>query len=113
MSLSSRVELALSCLSGGSAPADAAADGRSVSIGDCPARPLSRADFLRRARSFRIATWFGHGAALSPFVLARRGWVNVSRDAVSCESCGGSVALGAGAATRRWASCGCRWSSAC
>ncbi len=67
--------------------------------GTLAARPLSRADFLRRARSFRLVHWFAKKGHLAPMALARRGWYNTGVDSISCEGCGARLAAAAAAAS--------------
>lgn len=79
---------------GASAPAAAAA----VAAVPAPApllsscRPLDRAAFLARVSTYSPLVWLHRpqtGAALSPLLLSRHGWVADSerRDGVRCESC--------------------------
>ncbi|XP_078168819.1 C3HC zinc finger-like protein [Carex rostrata] len=53
-----------------------------------PCRPWDRADLMRRLATFKAMTWFAKPKVISPVNCARRGWVNVELDTISCEACG-------------------------
>ncbi|KAG9450071.1 hypothetical protein H6P81_010036 [Aristolochia fimbriata] len=51
-------------------------------------RPWDRGDLMRRLSMFKSMTWFAKPKVVSPVNCARRGWVNVDIDTISCEACG-------------------------
>ncbi|XAR63877.1 hypothetical protein NMG60_11024016 [Bertholletia excelsa] len=51
-------------------------------------RPWDRGDLMRRLATFKSMTWFAKPQAVSAVNCARRGWVNVDMDTISCEACG-------------------------
>ncbi|XP_068643709.1 uncharacterized protein [Aristolochia californica] len=51
-------------------------------------RPWDRGDLMRRLSTFKSMTWFAKPKVVSPVNCARRGWVNVDMDTISCEACG-------------------------
>eukprot|EP01018_Ginkgo_biloba_P030274 Gb_03739 [translate_table: standard] len=51
-------------------------------------RPWDRGDLLRRLATFKSMTWFGKPKVVGPVNCARRGWVNVDVDMITCEACG-------------------------
>lgn len=51
-------------------------------------RPWDREDLLKRLATFKSMTWFAKPEVVSAINCARRGWVNVDMDIISCESCG-------------------------
>ncbi|KAL3829252.1 hypothetical protein ACJIZ3_018054 [Penstemon smallii] len=51
-------------------------------------RPWDRNDLFRRLSTFKSMTWFAKPKVVSPSECARRGWVNVDTDTISCGSCG-------------------------
>ncbi|KAM5587592.1 hypothetical protein ABKV19_006169 [Rosa sericea] len=51
-------------------------------------RPWERGDLLRRLATFKPSHWSGKPKVIGSLACARRGWVNVDVDKVSCESCG-------------------------
>ncbi|XP_077220931.1 C3HC zinc finger-like protein [Tasmannia lanceolata] len=51
-------------------------------------RPWDRVDLMRRLATFKSMTWFGKPKVVSPENCARRGWVNLEMDIISCEACG-------------------------
>ncbi|KAJ4768678.1 Nuclear-interacting partner of ALK [Rhynchospora pubera] len=53
-----------------------------------PCRPWERGDLIRRLATFKAMTWFAKPKVISPVNCARRGWVNVELDTISCEACG-------------------------
>ena len=87
-----------------SAPAAAAAAAAGPSPAGAPTgatyacRPGDCGDFFRRLASYKASTWFGKPAAAGAEPAARRGWRNVGRDLLGCETCGArlSFALPAG-----------------
>mmetsp|Transcript_116188 Transcript_116188/g.353388 ORF Transcript_116188/g.353388 Transcript_116188/m.353388 type:complete len:376 (+) Transcript_116188:77-1204(+) len=50
-------------------------------------RPADIGDHRRRLSSFRTHWWFNKPLGASPIECARRGWVNVGLDTVTCECC--------------------------
>ncbi|KAG2589901.1 hypothetical protein PVAP13_5NG300300 [Panicum virgatum] len=53
-----------------------------------PCRPWDRADLMRRLGSFKAMTWFAKPKVISPVNCARRGWINIEPDVITCEACG-------------------------
>ncbi|KAL3512305.1 hypothetical protein ACH5RR_025022 [Cinchona calisaya] len=53
-----------------------------------PCRPWDRDDLFRRLATFKSMTWFAKPQAVSAVNCARRGWINIDMDIISCESCG-------------------------
>ncbi|KAK3161229.1 hypothetical protein QOZ80_1BG0074190 [Eleusine coracana subsp. coracana] len=53
-----------------------------------PCRPWDRADLMRRLASFKAMTWFAKPKVISPVNCARRGWINIEPDVITCEACG-------------------------
>ncbi|KAJ3670839.1 hypothetical protein LUZ60_008265 [Juncus effusus] len=53
-----------------------------------PCRPWDRADLMRRLMTFKAMTWFAKPKVISPVNCARRGWINIEVDVISCEACG-------------------------
>ncbi|KAJ7287873.1 hypothetical protein O6H91_Y317500 [Diphasiastrum complanatum] len=51
-------------------------------------RPWDRGDLFRRLATFKSMTWFGKPQVVGPVACARKGWVNVDIDMVSCYGCG-------------------------
>ncbi|GAV62826.1 zf-C3HC domain-containing protein [Cephalotus follicularis] len=56
-------------------------------------RPWDRGDLMRRVATFKSMTWFAKPKVVSAVNCARRGWVNVDMDIISCESCGARLQL--------------------
>lgn len=62
-----------------------------VRMGSCaglshhPCRTWDRGDLLRRLHTFKSSTWFCKPAGATPVDCARKGWINVSLDMLSCE----------------------------
>ncbi|KAF8676100.1 hypothetical protein HU200_047605 [Digitaria exilis] len=52
-----------------------------------PCRPWDRADLMRRLGSFKAMTWFAKPKVISPVNCARRGWINIEPDVITCEAC--------------------------
>ncbi|KAL6842518.1 hypothetical protein ACP4OV_027362 [Aristida adscensionis] len=53
-----------------------------------PCRPWDRADLMRRLGTFKAMTWFAKPKVISPVNCARRGWINIEPDVITCEACG-------------------------
>ncbi|KAL5723523.1 hypothetical protein ACHQM5_006915 [Ranunculus cassubicifolius] len=51
-------------------------------------RPWNRGDLMRRLATFKSMTWFGKPKVVSAVNCARRGWINIEMDILSCEACG-------------------------
>ncbi|KAL5852112.1 hypothetical protein ACOSQ3_007230 [Xanthoceras sorbifolium] len=51
-------------------------------------RPWDRGDLMRRLATFKSMTWFAKPKVVNAVNCARRGWVNVDTDIITCESCG-------------------------
>ncbi|GAA0140573.1 hypothetical protein LIER_35262 [Lithospermum erythrorhizon] len=51
-------------------------------------RPWDRGDLFRRLATFKSMTWFAKPQAMSAINCARRGWINVDIDTITCEACG-------------------------
>ncbi|CAI9113472.1 OLC1v1014082C1 [Oldenlandia corymbosa var. corymbosa] len=51
-------------------------------------KPWDRDDLFRRLATFKSMTWFAKPQAVTAVNCARRGWINVDVDTLSCESCG-------------------------
>lgn len=79
---------------GGDATSDAATDA-AASV----AQPWNHAQFLRRLASFGSSPtgWFGKPPPAAPAACAARGWVLTAPDTLGCATCGGVLALTAGA----------------
>lgn len=43
---------------------------------------------MKRLATFKALTWFGKPKSVSPINCARRGWINVDTDVITCEACG-------------------------
>ncbi|XP_006836346.2 uncharacterized protein LOC18427229 isoform X1 [Amborella trichopoda] len=56
-------------------------------------RPWERGDLLRRLATFKPSNWSGKPKVASSLACARRGWVSVDIDKVSCESCGANLSF--------------------
>uniref|UniRef100_A0A0E0FPB8 C3HC-type domain-containing protein n=1 Tax=Oryza nivara TaxID=4536 RepID=A0A0E0FPB8_ORYNI len=52
-----------------------------------PCRPWDRADLMRRLATFKAMTWFAKPKVISPVNCARRGWINIEPDVITCEAC--------------------------
>uniref|UniRef100_A0A2P2KTH8 C3HC-type domain-containing protein n=1 Tax=Rhizophora mucronata TaxID=61149 RepID=A0A2P2KTH8_RHIMU len=50
-------------------------------------RPWDRGDLMRRLATFKSMTWFAKPEVVSAVNCARRGWINVDMDIISCEAC--------------------------
>ncbi|CAL5198522.1 unnamed protein product [Lathyrus oleraceus] len=51
-------------------------------------RPWDRADFMKRLATFKSISWFAKPKKVSAVNCARRGWINVDVDTITCEECG-------------------------
>ncbi|XP_051147816.1 uncharacterized protein LOC127262976 [Andrographis paniculata] len=58
-----------------------------VSVTAPQCRPWDRNDLFRRLATFKSMTWFAKPQVVSPLECARRGWVNIDADTISCTSC--------------------------
>jgi hypothetical protein len=45
-------------------------------------------EFIKRLRSFKLSTWMMKPKELSPVECAKRGYVNTSKDTITCTHCG-------------------------
>ncbi|GLI70593.1 hypothetical protein VaNZ11_015523 [Volvox africanus] len=50
-------------------------------------RPWEQSDLHRRLETFKPLTWFGKPETVGPVPCALRGWINNSKDSLSCEHC--------------------------
>ncbi|XP_024030772.1 uncharacterized protein LOC21405100 [Morus notabilis] len=50
-------------------------------------RPWDRGDLMRRLATFKSMTWFAKPKVMSALNCARRGWINVDIDTITCEAC--------------------------
>lgn len=67
---------------------DGALVGARAELLETSCRPWSHEDFLRRASSFSIGTWFAKPDAVSVFACARHGWINTTQpDQLFCPWC--------------------------
>ena len=45
-------------------------------------------DFIKRLRTFKLVTWMCKPKELSPIECAKRGYINTTKDTISCTHCG-------------------------
>ncbi|OMJ83503.1 hypothetical protein SteCoe_15534 [Stentor coeruleus] len=45
-------------------------------------------DFIKRLKTFKLITWMGKSKELSPVECAKRGYINTSKDTITCTHCG-------------------------